>query len=383
MWKRLPHAPFALALTGALAGCVGTAVAPGDDPRVADFEPTETVCPTDPDAFIGGDPSSYECPDYWVCEEIPGGKRCYTPGADYPDDGEWRCWDEDGVTVCEGNDFPDGGGDGDWDCERRGDLVICRDDTPDYPDEGGDGPWDCFYADEYRVCDSGGGYPGGGGGDGGGDTPGGGGGGDWPPADGGFCFYPTDDPDGPVVVEGGYRFENVGGRDAVHVTLIFNPGFVDNTYGANSSDGYRGGNNGHTFRDLVSSDMAEVGFADASGREVLHAKFDYISPGTTTSGYDSLGAAGGDGAMMSGDLSAVLDATSSLDRNLNELGCVYLTDSPTEAECPGWENRVIYEMWIAADAFGSAGFGYPILTYVHASPSRTTDTIPVTPGPCP
>jgi hypothetical protein len=158
---------------------------------------------------------------------------------------------------------------------------------------------------------------------------------------------------------------------------------VDNTYGANSSDGYRGGNNGHTFRDLVSSDHAEVGFADANGVERVRAKFDYISPESSlASGYDALGL-GGDGAMMSGDPSVVVDSTSSLDRNLNELGCVYTQDSPTAAECPGWQVEVVYEMWIALDAFGAEGYGYPLLEYVHASPSRTTDTIYVTPGPCP
>ena len=364
MWKRLPHAATLVALMGTTA-CIGTTLAGEEDPRADGFEPTETVCPSDPDAYIGGDPSLYECPEYWVCENIPGGKRCYQPGPDYPDDGDWECRDEGGVTICEGSDYPDGGGGGDWDCERRGDLVICTKDDPDYPDDGGGGGWDCFFTDEFRVCD------------------GGGGGGDFPDDDGDFCFYPEGETEGPPIVRGGYTFTTVGGRDAVHVRLIFDEGFVDNSYGANSSDGYRGGNNGHTFRDLVSSDHAEIGFADGSGSQVLLAKFDYISPGDTTSGYDALGVHGGDGSMMSGDIGAVLDATSSLDRNFNERGCVYTNDSPTEDECPAWDNRVVYEMWLALDAFGAAGFGGPVLTYVHASPSRTDDTIPVIPGECP
>jgi hypothetical protein len=181
MEKRFPHAVLAL-LCVSTAGCVGTTMdgpAPGDDPRVATFNAPDTVaCPIDPDAYIGGDASLYECPDYWICEDLATGvKRCYTPGADFPDGGgDWDCYDEDGATVCRGSDFPDGGGGGDWDCERQGEFVVCRDDTPDYPDGGGGGDWDCFFSDEFRVCDSGGG--GGDGGGGGGSGGGGGGSGD-------------------------------------------------------------------------------------------------------------------------------------------------------------------------------------------------------------
>ena len=375
MWKRFPHALAAVLVAFGAGGCIGTALDSGGTPP---FVPTETSCPIDPDAYIGGDVSLYECPDYWICENIPGGKRCYTPGADYPDGGDWRCYDEGGVTVCEGDHFPDGGGADGWNCESRGDLVICRDGSPDYPDGGGDGEWDCYYESEFRVCDSGGDLPGGGGGGGGG------GGFDYPDEGEGWCFYPADgSTDGPPIVVGGFAFETVGGRSAAHIVLIFSEGFVDNSYGANSSDGYRGGHNGHTFRDLVSSDHAEVGFTNGSGTEVLRAKFDYISPGSAASGYDALGVTGGDGSMMSGDASAVLDASSSLDRILNERGCVFLESSPTRAECPTWDNRVVYEMWIDMAVFGASGLGAPVLTSVHASPSRTTDTIPVIPGPCP
>jgi hypothetical protein len=185
----IPRILLFLTLMGVTAACNATSLSPGDDPRFADFTPTEVACPMDPDAFIGGDPSAYECPDYWLCEDLPAGKRCYTPGPDTPDGGDWRCWDEDGSTFCEGDHFPDDGGAGDWDCERRGEFVVCEDDTPDYPDEPGDGGWDCVYIDEFRVCSdgdggsgddgSGGGGSGGGGsggGDGGGGSGGGGGG---------------------------------------------------------------------------------------------------------------------------------------------------------------------------------------------------------------
>lgn len=365
-----------------LGGCLGSASTDYTDeftdPRAQGFNPTTpAACPVDPDAYIGGDASLYECPDFWICEDAPtGGKQCYTPGPDYPDGGAWECHDEGGRTICRGDHYPDGGGSSGWDCRSEGEFVVCET-GGDYPDGGG---WDCYYASGYRVCET----PGYGDGGGGGDLPGGGGGG-FGDGGGGFCFYPVGEPGAPPLVTGGYRFETIGGRSAVHVTLVFDPSFVDNSYGVNASDGYRGGGaNSHTFRDLVSSDHAEVGFADATGREVVRAKFDYITASpTVASGYDCLGATGGDGAVISGDASAILDATSSLDRNFNELGCVYTVDSPTPDLCPGWEMRVIYEMWLDAAAFGSAGFGYPLLSSVHASPSRVADTIPVEPGPCP
>jgi len=349
-----------------LCGCLGTGIAsrefdPGDWRPPSDAQ----ACPADPDAFIGGDPDLYECPEYWVCEDLADGvKRCTNPGPDYPGGGDWQCRDEDGQTICQGPDYPDGGGGGEWNCEREGDLVTCRSDRPDYPDNGGGGPWNCHFWNEFRICD-------------GGDRP------DIPDDGEGFCFYPEEGPTTEVIVHGGYRLETRLGRETIHVALIFSEAFVDNSYGARSSDGYHRGRREHTFRDLVGSDHAEVGFEDASGAEVLRARFDYISESSEmTSGHDALGATDGDGRMISGDSAWIVDATSSLARNMNELGCVFTTDSPTDAECPGWDNRVVYEVWLDAAAFPD-GFGGPVLESVHASPSRTENTVIVRRGECP
>src|SRR5688500_16862622 len=107
MLKRIAPVPLSAALAlGVAAGCTGSAVSPDDeikDPRAETFDPSITACPIDPDAYIGGDASAYECPDFWVCDAIPGGKRCYTPGADYPDGGDWECWDDGGSTYCRGD----------------------------------------------------------------------------------------------------------------------------------------------------------------------------------------------------------------------------------------------------------------------------------------
>ena len=51
---------------------------------------------------------------------------------------------------------------------------------------------------------------------------------------------------------------------------------------------------------------------------------------------------------------------------------------------PEWDFRVIYEVWVSQDAFGSAGFGSALIESVHASPSKTGDnTETVAPAPCP
>lgn len=166
---------FALPITLFVAllsfGCQGTfgdnAHGHHDDGDVS--ETPVPACPVDPDCSIGGDCSLYECPDYWLCEDLStGGKRCTNPGPDHPDDGDWVCEEVGRSVVCRGSSYPDDGGGGDWNCERLNDVeVVCTDDTPGYPDDHGDGPWNCFFEGEFRVCESG-------------DTPGDGGG--W------FCY---------------------------------------------------------------------------------------------------------------------------------------------------------------------------------------------------
>lgn len=177
-----------------------------------------------------------------------------------------------------------------------------------------------------------------------------------------------------------YEFDTLRVGSSVYVALIFSEDFVDNTYGANSSTGYRK-DKGHKFRDLVGSDHAIIGFEDAEGELMYEVKLDYITEDAQApSGYRSGGIADGDGDMEHGSEDVVLHARSSLDHNLNDLGCVYLEDSPVAPDCPDWERRVIYEVWLDADLFGPAGFGQPVLDHVHASPSRMDSTVPVEPG---
>src|SRR5690606_31166340 len=57
--------------------------------------------------------------------------------------------------------------------------------------------------------------------------------------------------------------------------------------------------------------------------------------------------------------------------------------APSE-DAPEWDFRMVYELWIAADAFGESGFCQPDIEYVHASPAKADDdTVLVEPDDCP
>jgi hypothetical protein len=196
--------------------------------------------------------------------------------------------------------------------------------------------------------------------------------------------------------------EVVDGRKVVHLRITFDPGFVDNTYGANAV-GWNGGGavdggkmpkpgKGHTFKDLVGSDHVELQLFDAAGTLALHFKLDYISEDASRPcGYGTLGVSGGEGKMLVGNAASVLAASTSLDRNLNGCGYCYTVDSPaTDASytpnptTPRWDYRVVYEVWLDAAAFGSAGPGDILLENVHASPSKAaSNTVTVKTGKCP
>jgi hypothetical protein len=185
-------------------------------------------------------------------------------------------------------------------------------------------------------------------------------------------------------------FESVSDSDYIHFRLTFNPNFVDNTYGVNSV-GWQFSNKGtHTFKDLVDSDHAEIILNDSTGKKTLHFKLDYIS--LTPSGYYNLGVLGGDGSMIFGDSKYILETVTSLERNLNYCGYgKYTVDSPKtdnkfspNPEAPNWDYRVVYEFWVDTQAFSPSTFGKAFINYVHASPSKwSNSTILVEDVPCP
>jgi hypothetical protein len=170
---------------------------------------------------------------------------------------------------------------------------------------------------------------------------------------------------------------------SITTRVTFSRTFVDNTYG----DTAIGWPVGHTFGHLSGSDHVRIAFKGMDRVTYFDAKFDYI---TGVGGcYGSLGVTGGDGALYLGDISHVLSTRSSLVENLCVIGCRGYSDSspPTDenytpsAECPAWDYYVWYEMTLAPEAFEPVGFGYPLLTAIHASPSKTgMNTEPVGPG---
>jgi hypothetical protein len=221
--------------------------------------------------------------------------------------------------------------------------------------------------------------------------------------------------------------ETINGQRVIHLRVTFDPAFVDNTYGANACCGWPGtggggststsatggaggagtmmpgkmpgmmmpgkaGKSGHTFDDLVGSDHVELLLTDGMGKTVMDFKVDYITADSSSAcGYHTLGVSGGEGKMIQGDASAVLKVATSLDRNLNGCGYCYTTDSPATDEkytpnsaAPAWDYRVVYEVWLSLDTFGSAGFGQAYITNVHASPSKlANNTVEVEATPCP
>src|SRR5690242_7067674 len=119
--------------------------------------------------------------------------------------------------------------------------------------------------------------------------------------------------------------ETLDGRRVLHLRITFDPGFVDNTYGANAvgwggSAGMDGGKmppkagKGHTFKDLVGSDHVELQLLDGAGQLALHFKLDYISEDASRPcGYGTLGVNGGDGKMLVGSAASILAVATSLD----------------------------------------------------------------------
>lgn len=177
----------------------------------------------------------------------------------------------------------------------------------------------------------------------------------------------------------------------VDIEVIFNPAFVDNTYGTGSI-GWKP-NRGHTFKDLYASDHVELAVTNNNGETVWKGKLDFLSvTSSLPSGYASLGPFGGDGQISIGDGSSVLSFGSSLDDNINYYGYQLFQNSPqtdstfkVNSQYPKWQFFVVYRVSFDASVFGSSGYGKVEMTSVHASPSKGNDTVPVKekPGPVP
>jgi hypothetical protein len=155
--------------------------------------------------------------------------------------------------------------------------------------------------------------------------------------------------------------------------------FVDNTYGTNAI-GWPAGN--HSFSQLVGSDRLQLALYNSTGVKTLEFAMDYISasPGAP-GGYKTLGVSGGDGRMLLGASSNVWAVDTSLSVNFRDpimVPVLTVNSPPTDANYTppaapytNWIFDVYYDVTFRTEIFGPDGFGYPRMSYVHASPSKT------------
>jgi hypothetical protein len=184
-------------------------------------------------------------------------------------------------------------------------------------------------------------------------------------------------------------------EEAVDLAVVFNPGFVDLTYGENVV-----GWNRHTFASLVGSDHVEIQVRDCNQNTVFFGKLDLITADAEApSGYASQGPFGGDGEIIEGDASDILSFGTSFDDNLNYYGyadsLTMVSSPPTDSnytenpDYPYWQYFAIYRITLdpaafGVDAEGNVCYGDVQMTYVHASPAKTPlETVTVTEGPPP
>lgn len=208
------------------------------------------------------------------------------------------------------------------------------------------------------------------------------------PDDGVICFYDVESMNEGPAANLEYQLVDLDGQEAIYIELAFAPWFADNTYG----DTAIGWPDGHDFDQLVGSDHANLVMRNAEGEVVLDFELDYVeADDTAPSGFRSQGVWKKNGKMNVGEPSAILAATSSLSRNLNERGHdQYTSDSPmTDASytpnpaAPDWDFRVVYEVWVDASLFTEDGIEACLLS-IHASPSKLGEnTMEVVPDECP
>ncbi|TNF30273.1 MAG: hypothetical protein EP314_01730, partial [Bacteroidetes bacterium] len=206
------------------------------------------------------------------------------------------------------------------------------------------------------------------------------------PAEGELCFASPDQPNAGAESFWTSEWSTDQNTGLMTLRMTLAKTFVDNTYGTNVV-GWPGS---HSFNQLVGSDHLQIALFDANDAKKLEFKMDYITAdGSAPSGYSCLGL-DGDGDMIFGNSTYIVDITSSLDKNFNEFGYVLTSNSPAtnanydpNPSYPNWIYEVWYEVVVDLNAFGNVGFGYPDVTSVHASPSKTgNNSENVDPIPC-
>ena len=215
------------------------------------------------------------------------------------------------------------------------------------------------------------------------------------------CFICAGDPtpnDPAAVVE--QVVENVDSISYVHLRVTLDPALIDVSFGAGSCCGWA--DRTHKFDELKGGDHAELSLLDTDGLIVMKLNLDLISDSDAFAcGFGTLGVSDQEGKVVEGDPTWVLASATSISRNLN--GCGYCLseacapsgdcaiDSPATDDgyapnplTPAWDYRQVYEVWIASEAFGAAGFGRANVTRADASPSKIDEnSLIFMPAPCP
>lgn len=208
---------------------------------------------------------------------------------------------------------------------------------------------------------------------------------------GSLCFYGEGHDEPSATIE--HITEVVEDEEYVHLRIIFDPTFVDTTYGECSLTTGWDQDKGHTLKDLKGSDKVELMLYNCDDELSMHMKVDFIEDESDTEcGYATGGVTDGEGDVIVGDETHVLAVGTSLDRNMNGCGYCELEESPCPGgegyspseDAPEWDFRIVYELWVDVEAFGPSGFCRPDIDSVHASPSKAEDnTILVEWDDCP
>jgi uncharacterized repeat protein (TIGR01451 family)/LPXTG-motif cell wall-anchored protein len=200
----------------------------------------------------------------------------------------------------------------------------------------------------------------------------------------GTCYQCTAFPD--VTADSTWT---TNGDGTITIRTALSTNFVDNTYGINAI----GWPNGHKFSDLTGSDKLTLALYDATNVKRMEFQIDYLTASSgAPSGYKTLCVNGGDGKMITGKATDVIGCLTSLDVNFNTSGYVLTTNSPaTDANYTpnltysNWIYKVWYEVIVKPEPFAAGGgFGKPMITNIHASPSKKgTNTCPTVEVSCP
>jgi hypothetical protein len=177
---------------------------------------------------------------------------------------------------------------------------------------------------------------------------------------------------------------NIPGTVTIRTTL--NRAFADTAYGPNSTITGWPGKRGRRFKHVWTSDNLEMELYDAAGQMVMKLGIDLLDEIVKDQTYATAGVLGGDGycQLPAGTCAdfVVGDPKTSISENLNAIPWTDLTNSPmvnpdyTGSAEPAWIWDTWYEITIDLAVFGDAGFGYPYLWALHASPSKTGDPNP-------